>query len=117
MTAFELDLTVTKGVTYGPVQFTMRDEDGDPIDFTDGGEWKVLAYARPSKDSQFKIDLAPTFTDAAGGQFQIAFTDEQTLGQLAGRYHWDMIFESPAGERSGPYFAGKYIVQEIYTHN
>jgi len=113
---FNLDLTVTKGITYGPAEFNLKDEDENPFDLTLGGAWKVISYARLTKDSARKIDLAPSITDAANGQFKIGFTDEQTLAQMAGNYRWDLILETPAGERIGPYFAGKYTVEEINSH-
>jgi hypothetical protein len=114
MTPFNLPLDLTKGITFGPVIFNFKDTDGTtPFDLTG---WKVFAYARRNKNDTFKIDLAPTITDAAQGQVRIAFTDEEVLAQTAGNYTWDMVLENPAGERLGPYFAGPYNVTEINTH-
>lgn len=116
VTPFNLPLTITKGITYGPVIFTFKKEDTTPFDLTDGGTWAVLAYGRRSKDAKDKIDLNPQITDAANGEVRISFTDEQTLALMGGEYGWDMILLPPSGERLGPYFAGILKVKEINTH-
>jgi len=115
-TPFKLDLTIVKGISYGPVIFNFKQEDLTPFDLTDGGPWKVFSYAKKSPDSRQKIDLDPQITDAAGGVVQISKTDEQTLALLAGKYGWDLVLETPAGVRLGPYFAGDLLIKEIVTH-
>jgi len=115
-TPFNLPLTVTKGITFGPVVFLFKKPDLTPFDFTDTGTWKVFAYARRSADAKQFIDLGPLITDAVNGEVRISFTDEQTLAQMGGTYKWDMVLESPTGIRIGPYFAGLYKVEEISTH-
>ncbi len=115
-TPYNLPLTITKGVTYGPVIFQFKNEDQTPFDLTDGGTWKVFAYARRTKDATFKIDLNPIITDAAGGEVTVQFSDEQTNAMMGGEYGWDMVLEVPTGERIGPYFAGTLKIKEVYTH-
>jgi hypothetical protein len=115
-TPFSLPLTIVKGITYGPVIFQFKQEDLTPFDFTDGGVWKVFAYARRSKDAKNKIDLNPLITDAVNGEVRISFTDEQTLAFMAGEYGWDLVLEMPTGQRLGPYFDGKLKITEINTH-
>ncbi len=116
VTPFDLPLTITKGVTYGPVVFHFKQEDGSPFDLTVGGTWKCLAYARRTKDAKQFIDLNPIITNAVGGEATVEFTDEQTTAMMGGMYGWDMILEVPTGERIGPYFSGKLSVEEINTH-
>jgi hypothetical protein len=115
-TPANLPLTITKGIHFGPIIFNFKQPNGDPFDFTDGGTWKILAYARRTKNAKDKIDLAPVFSDAPNGEARIEFSDEQTLAQMGGTYAWDLILESPAGVRIGPYFEGPYHVREINTH-
>lgn len=113
MTPFNLPLTVTKGITFGPVTFMFKQADASPFDLTD---YKVFAYARRTKYAKEKIDLNPQITDAVNGTAVMQFTDEQTAVLMGGENGWDLILEAPTGERLGPYFAGKLKVQEIYTH-
>ncbi len=113
---FDLPLTIVKGVTYGPVVFHFKQENGDPFDLTSGGSWKVFAYARLNKGAKNKIDLNPVVTDGPNGEATIEFSDEQTLAFMGGEYGWDMVLEVPTGERIGPYFAGKLTIKEINTH-
>ena len=113
MIAFNLPLTITKGVTFGPVIFTFKQADTSPMPLTN---WVVLAYARRTKDAKEKIDLVPVITDAANGEVRIQFTDEETLVLMGGEYSWDMVLQTPTGERLGPYFEGKLKVKEINTH-
>ena len=114
MTPFKLDLTVTKGITFGPILFTFKDSNGDPFDLTG---WQPHAHARSSPGAKSKIDLAPAITDAAAGEAEIPVkTDEVTLSYLAGELSWDLILESPGGVRIGPLFKGDFLVKEIITH-
>ncbi len=115
-TPFNLPLTITKGVTYGPVIFQFKNEDGTPFDLSAGGTWKVFAYGRRTKDAKNYIDLNPLITDAAGGEVTMGFSDEQTNVMMGGIYDWDMVLEVPTGERIGPYFAGDLKIREINTH-
>ena len=54
MIPFILPLTVTKGITFGPVTFLFKQADATPFDLTG---YQVLAYARRYKNSKEKIDL------------------------------------------------------------
>ncbi len=113
MIPFILPLTVTKGITFGPVTFNFKQADATPFDLTG---YQVLAYARRYPNSKEKIDLAPQITDAANGTAVISFTDEFTLALTGGGYGWDLILEGPSGIRTGPYFAGPFKIKELYTH-
>ncbi len=112
-TAFDLPLTITKGVTFGPVTISFKNADASDFDLTN---YHVFSYARRTKYDKNKIDLAPQITDAAGGTVEFGFTDEQTAALMGGVYAWDLILEDPTGQRFGPYFAGKLSVLEINTH-
>ncbi len=116
-TPYNLPLTIKKGVTYGPVVFQFKKEDGTPFDLTNGGTWKVFANARRTHDAVFKIDLNPIVTNAVGGEVTVQFSDEQTLAMMGGEYGWDMVLEVPTGERIGPYFEGVLKIKEGFTHN
>lgn len=116
-TPFNLPLTITKGINYGPVIFNFKQEDGTPFDLSSGGVWQVFSYARKTKDAKNKIDLAPVITDAANGEVTMGpFSDEATNAFMGGEYGWDLVLEAPTGERLGPYFAGLLRIKEINTH-
>jgi len=113
MTPFNLPLTITKGITFGPVTFNFQQADASPFDLTN---YKVFAHARRTKYAKEKIDLNPQITDAVNGTVVMQFTDEQTAVFMGGENNWDLILEAPAGARLGPYFAGKLLIKEINTH-
>lgn len=113
MIPFRLDLTIIKGITYGPVIFNFKQQDATPFPLTG---WKVLAYGRRYHNAKDKIDLNPVVTDGPNGQAQINMSDESTLALMGGEYNYDLILEDPNGIRTGPYFAGKLKITEIYTH-
>lgn len=113
MTPFKLNLTIIKGITFGPVIFNFKQQDGSPFPLTN---YNVLAYARRYHNAKAKINISPNVTDAANGQAQINLSDEQTLAFMGGEYGWDLILEDGSGIRTGPYFAGKLKIAEIYTH-
>jgi hypothetical protein len=112
MTPAPLNLTIRKGITFGPVLITCRDSSGAFVDLTG---WVVSAHARKSATSDLAFSLEPQITEPLSGGITIAFTDEQTQALPAGSFKWDMVLERPTGERLGPYIAGTLSVNPIIT--
>lgn len=98
----QLDLCITKGLTFGPVTFTLQTTLGVPVNITG---WAVSAEARGLLYGH-TFDLLPTITDPVAGVVTMYMTDEQTALLNAAEYEWDMIFENAAGEKLGVYIEG-----------
>jgi len=111
MTPANLDLKIYHGITFGPMTIACKDAAGAAVDLTG---WLVYAQARVSFRTP-AFDLLPTISDEAGGVITILLTDEQTFALPVGNFRWDLILENPAGEKLGPYFGGRAIVQQINT--
>jgi hypothetical protein len=112
MTPFNLPLTITKGLRYGPTIFQFKQLGGDPFSLVG---WQVFAHARRNKVDKDKLDLQPVITDAAGGEVMIEFSDDDTSEMTPTTYGWDMLLQPPDGGMIGPYFAGALTIQELYT--
>ncbi|MFA7302071.1 MAG: hypothetical protein WC069_07200, partial [Candidatus Shapirobacteria bacterium] len=96
MTPAALNLTIIKGITFGPVLITCKDSGGAAVNLTG---WSVTADARQSPSKAVAFSLAPQITDAAAGQITVGFSDEQTNALPAGTFRWDLVLERPTGER------------------
>ena len=112
MVPFNLPLTITKGLRYGPIIFQFKQSDGTPFPLIG---WEVFAHARRDKGDKDKIDLEPSITDASGGEVRIEFSDERTAELTPTTYGWDMLLLPPGGEMIGPYFAGNLTIKQTYT--
>jgi hypothetical protein len=97
------NLSMTKGVTFGPVLFYLADEDEVAVDLTG---WTVFAEVRASANGSVIFDLQPQITNPEEGEITIEHTDEQTADLTPGLFRWDLILENPAGQRLGPYIVG-----------
>ena len=114
----ERDLTIIRGITFGPVTIVCRDQPeadgGLPVDLTD-----YIPYAavrRKPGGELLELDLAPQVTDTAGGEVTIpAIQDEDTELLEPFRGGWDFILELPNGERRGPFVTGKFVIRDKYT--
>ncbi len=108
-----LDLTIYKGITFGPILITCNDSEGAPVDLTG---YTAFATARPLAPGwPGEINLVPTITDAAAGQLTITMTDDQTQALTTGKWGYDLVLQNPAGERLGPYLAGTLHVHSLNT--
>jgi len=112
MKAARLNLTIVKGITFGPLLINCKNAAGQPVDLTD---WSVFAEVRVNPKAALAFSLEPEITEAAAGEITIGFTDEETQELPAGHYGWDLVLERPSGERLGPYVTGKLTVAPIYT--
>lgn len=112
MNPVPLDLTIWKGITFGPEVMTLHDGDDQPVDLTG---WSVYAHVRHKLGGYVILDLAPQITDAAAGEItiEVDYTLPRTL--QAGSYLWDLIVEPPTGVRLGPLFQGLVTIEETST--
>jgi len=114
VTPATLDLTIRRGITFGPLVLTFNGESNADVDLND---WNVYAEARRISPGQStdNLDLEPEITSEEGGQVTISFTDTETLALPYGTYEWDLVLEQPTGERIGPFLAGKLTIEDIVT--
>ena len=98
----QLDLCITKGLTFGPVTFTLQTALEVAVDITG---WSVSAEAQGVQYGH-KFDLLPVITDATNGVITMYMTDEQTALLNPADYTWDMLFENDSGEKLGVYIEG-----------
>jgi hypothetical protein len=98
-----LDLRISKGITFGPVQIYCQDEDLAPVDITG---WQVFAQVRRNPNGDVLFDLLPVITDGPAGEITLSADHEDTAELQAGLYRWDLILENPDGERLGPFIVG-----------
>ena len=56
MAAITLNLEIIKGITFGPLDITAKDEAGDVVDLTG---YTPIAHARVNPDRPVSFDLAP----------------------------------------------------------
>ena len=107
-----LSLSITKGITFGPIVITCSDASGDPLDLTG---WTAHAQARVKPGAALAFDVGPEITGATDGEITLAMTDTQTNLLTAGVYQWDLVLENTDGDRLGPYLAGPATVEAINT--
>src|SRR4051812_39102797 len=107
-------LTVTKGITFGPIVITCKDDAGVAIPLTG---YTPFAEVRESADATAVIlNLQPVITNAASGIVTIpTIPKETTRGMTAGVFHWDFILQKPTGERIGPFVRGFFKIKGIIT--
>lgn len=106
-------LTITRGIKFGPVTFTLTDANDAPTDL-DG--FTPFAHARKTPEGPLVLDLHPSVT-APGVVTIPSLSDEETLALKKASLNWDLVFEEDStGERFGPYFAGSLEIESINTH-
>ena len=102
------DLSIHAGTADGWV-FTVK-ESGTVVDLTG---FTVAAQVR-DRNGTLVLDLAPSITDAAGGQIAISLASTVTAGLAAGRYFWDLVIND-GDDWQGPYLAGAVTVTGTQT--
>ena len=110
MTPARLDLTVYKGVEFGPVLMYAKDDAGNPVNLAN---W--TAYAKTRQGNKPRYDLTPTITDPPNGEITIIQTHVQTAAMSSGNNDWDLILQNPSGQRFGPYLFGQFLIRQPIT--
>lgn len=114
MTPANIDLSIDRGVRFGPVTLTCLDGSNVAVDLTG---YTAYAQVRDRPTGGLVFDLEPEISDPGAGIITISKTQAQTDAMSDGiNYGWDLMLEDAAGVRTGPYFAGKVAVRTRYTH-
>lgn len=106
------DLTIHAGTSEGWV-FTIYDDSVDPAVVVDLTGMTVAAQVR-TRTGELVLDLAPSITDAAGGEITISLSRTDTLNLTEGRYLWDLIINN-GSDWEGPYLTGAVSVLPVRT--
>lgn len=107
-----LNLTLWRGTTFGPVEITCNDGNGDAVDLSD---WSAFAEVRASAGKHLILDLEPSIPTGTDGKVVFGFTDEQTEEMPHGEFVWDLVLEKPTGEKLGPILAGTFTIKTAVT--
>ncbi len=115
-----VDLLIRQGASFGPHVVTLTNPDGTLVNLT--GATVRGQLRRKALDVAVLIALTCTITDAAGGEFEISLTDEQTAAitagedpaMLASAAVWDLELEDAAG-RVIPVFYGRVTIHREVT--
>lgn len=108
-----LDLTIRRGITFGPVLIHCRNAANLPVNLTG---WQAFAHARISSASPLAFDLFPTISDPINGVVSIGeFSIYQTMEFRNGNYIWDLVLMNTADKRIGPLIGGTVVVETPST--
>jgi hypothetical protein len=111
-----LNLTITRGVTYGPILISCKDAQGDPVPLAG---WTAFAEMRkkPAPASAVVLDFAPVIAadDAAGLVTIPRLSHADTAALPPGVFGWDLILQDAAGIRYEPTLAGTCTISAINT--
>ena len=109
-----LDLEISRGTTFGPVQLLCKDADGVAVPLAG---YSAFAEARRSPAHSVVIDLAPVIEadDALGlitlPEIPYTLTDD-IPAQIC---KWDIILQDPDGKRLAPIIGGIISINMIIT--
>jgi len=88
-------LTAYAGSTFS-LSLTCQDDAGDAVDLT-GYSARGTVRESPTIGT-VTLDLSPTIPTPADGVVSISVADEITAGITAGRYVFDVVLDTPAGD-------------------
>lgn len=108
----KLDLSITRGITFGPLTLVAQESSVGPVVNLTG--YTVFGDVRLDLQASVAFSLPLTITNAAAGEITLTYTDEQTMALPLGVYSWDMAL-SVGGVRLGPFLAGRVTVADINT--
>ena len=104
-----LNLTIRRGVSFGPVTITGRDLAGALVPLAG---WSAFSQVRLAPGEAVVLDFAPLIAadDAAGIVTLPEVTWAVTATLADGVYFWDLILQTPAGRRLDPCISGTVTV-------
>lgn len=104
-----LNIEVTAGCDMPEYQIRCLDSDGAVFPLAG---WKAHAHVRKNPKGSLVYNLSPTIdsNDVQGLVTIPAIGYANTATIQSGAYHWDLILETPTGQRLDPTLAGVFSV-------
>lgn len=96
MSAININLTLEQGTDYD-VDFTIRNDDGSPLNLTD---YSALSVIRKTYTSSTSYPFQVTFVDRVAGEIKISMGSSVTTTLKEGRYVYDVVLNSPNSKKS-----------------
>jgi hypothetical protein len=109
MTPGTQKITIYKGVDFY-FRLNWKDANEDAIPITG---WSVQCDVRTSPTAEIAFSLNPEITDGAAGEVTMELSKTETDALTAGKYEYDLVFTTEAGERVGPLIKGPLFVKEL----
>lgn len=107
-----LDITIWRGLTYGPQIIFAVDTTGAPYNLT---SWSVFASVRKESPLAVIVNLSPTISNATTGEITIELLPATTLALAEGVALWDLVLQTPTGRKLGPYIGGNVVITTPIT--
>lgn len=102
-----LDITIWRGLTYGPQIIIAKDANGTPYNLAG---WTAYASVRKETPLSVILNLAPVITNAAIGEITLEVTPAITLALAEAVAFWDLALKTPTGRKLGPYIGGNVVI-------
>lgn len=90
MSAININLTLEQGTDYD-VDFTIRNDDGSPLNLTD---YDAQSVVRKTYTSTISYPFEITFVDRIAGQINVSMASTVTSTLKEGRYVYDVVLTS-----------------------
>ena len=107
-----LDITIWRGLTYGPQIIFAVDAFGAPYNLVG---WTVFASVRKESPLAVILNLSPMITGGAAGEITIELVPAITLALAEGVALWDLVLQTPTGRKLGPYIGGNVVITTPIT--
>ena len=113
MTPAYLELDIRTGTVFAPMTISFDQADLSPFNLTG---YTCAAKIKTEPEGTLIYDLAPTVTNAAGGQCTIPRIDDSVTATLTlGTFQWDFILIDGSSNASGPYLEGRVTIKDNIT--
>jgi hypothetical protein len=96
MSAININLTLEQGTDYD-VEFTIKNDDGSPLNLTD---YDAASIIRKTYTSVTSYPFQVTFVDRISGEIKISMGSSVTTTLKEGRYMYDVVLTSPNSKKS-----------------
>lgn len=109
-----LNIEIVRGATFGPIQILCKDAAGAPVPLAG---WSAFAQARDSHKTPVIIDLLPIIdpADTLGLITLTAIPWQTTKNYDFQSIDWDLILQTPTGDRLPPFLGGKIRITNAIT--
>lgn len=108
----KLDITIWRGLTYGPQIVIAKDTAGAVYNLTG---WSVYAEVRKETPLTVLLNLNPSITNASTGEITMEVTPAVTLALAEAVAFWDLVLKTPSGRKLGPYIGGTAVIATAIT--